>query len=78
MKSSRMIQCSESRMRDKLRSILAKDLIGGGGVKAQMRELGAQDGNFTLQIVGEHMEAHLSSDLYEGFGPKVGGAHPGF
>jgi len=24
------------------------------------------------------MEAHLSLDLCEGFGPKVGGAHPGF
>jgi hypothetical protein len=23
------------------------------------------------------MEAHLGSDLCEGFGPKVGGAHPG-
>ena len=39
--------------------------------------LGTQDGDHTLQIVGQNVEAHLCSDLFEGSGLEVGGAHPG-
>ena len=31
----------------------------------------------TLQIVCQNLEAHLCSDLFEGSGLEVGGAHPG-
>ena len=51
---------------------------GASGPHRRHEWTGAQDGDYTLQIIGEHMEAHLSSDLCKGFGPKVGGAHPGF
>src|ERR1700732_612842 len=51
---------------------------GASGPHRRHEWTGAQDGDYSLQIVGEHMEAHLSSDLCKGFGPKVGGAHPGF
>src|SRR5437870_7937224 len=39
--------------------------------------MGTQDGDHTLQIVGQNVEAHLCSDLREGSGLEVGGAHPG-
>src|ERR1700726_458018 len=39
--------------------------------------LGTQDGDHTLQIVGQNVEAHLCPDLFEGSGLEVGGAHPG-
>ena len=51
---------------------------GASGAHRRHERTGAQDGDYSLQIVSEHMEAHLGSDLCEGFGPKVGGAHPGF
>ena len=50
---------------------------GASGPHRRHERTGAQDGDYSLQIVSEHMEAHLGSDLCEGFGPKVGGAHPG-
>jgi hypothetical protein len=39
--------------------------------------LDAQNGDHTLQIVGQNVEAHLCSDFFEGSGLEVGGAHPG-
>ena len=30
----------------------------------------------SLHIVGQHLQAHLGSDLFEGPGQEVGGAHP--
>src|SRR5256885_12707925 len=39
--------------------------------------MGTQDGDHTLQIVGQNVEAHLCSNLFEGSGLEVGGAHPG-
>src|SRR6266568_3867937 len=35
-----------------------------------------EDGDHSLQIVGENMEAHLGSDLSEGPCQEMGGAHP--
>ena len=40
--------------------------------------LDAQDGDHPLQIIGENVEAHLCSDLFEGLGQKVGRSHPRF
>src|SRR5260370_41144291 len=38
--------------------------------------LHAEDGDYSLQIVGENMQAHLGSDLSEGPCQEMGGAHP--
>jgi hypothetical protein len=35
-----------------------------------------EDGDHSLQIVGENMKAHLRADLFEGAQAEVGRAHP--
>src|SRR5271154_1804414 len=36
----------------------------------------AQDDDHSFEIVGENLEAHFCSDLFEGLGQKVGRSHP--
>ena len=37
----------------------------------------SQDGNDALEIVSQHVEAHLRADALDGPGQKVGRTHPG-
>src|ERR1700716_2644428 len=37
----------------------------------------AEDRDHSLEVIGQNVEAHLGSDLVEGPGQEVGGAHPG-
>src|SRR6516225_1962393 len=37
-----------------------------------------EDRYHSLQVIGQNVEAHLGSDLVQGPGQEVGGAHPSF
>ncbi len=38
--------------------------------------LGAEGGDDPLHVVGQHVEAHLGADPFEGAGEEVGCSHP--
>src|SRR5215813_9523515 len=52
--------------------------IGCSGPHRLHQRSGAEDLDHSLEVVGEDVEAHLRSDLFERLHPEVRRPHPGF
>ena len=47
-----------------------------GGDRPDQR-FDAEDVDHPLHVVGQHLQAHLRFDLFEGLGQEMGASHPG-